>query len=442
MGSSNERDPSSMIALVDCNNFYVSCERVFQPKLNNKPVVVLSNNDGCVISRSQEAKDLGIKMGALYFKCKEDFKKHNVKVFSSNYTLYADMSQRVMQSLLDFSPDVEIYSIDEAFLCFNGMNMDLTDYGKKIKQTVLDWTGMPVSVGIAKTKVLAKIANQIAKKKSKANGVFDMSSFSEDHINSILHLFPVEDIWGVGRRYAMMLHSHGINTALQLKEIETRWIRKKMTVVGERIVRELNGAPCFEIETKTQNKKEITCSRSFGKKITTIKEIKEAVSDYVSRAGEKLRRQDSVCWGIYVYITTSYHTEDRYYKGALQRIAIATSDTTELITKAHKSIDEIFLQGKKYAKAGVVLTGITKSTNVQADLFEVPKKKGKQTRLNKAVDILNSKLGAGTVSVASSGINNNWKMKRQLLSKRYTTMWDELVAVKASHSSQQTSHPL
>jgi DNA polymerase V len=194
LGSSNERDPSSMIALVDCNNFYVSCERVFQPKLNNKPVVVLSNNDGCVISRSQEAKDLGIKMGALYFKCKQDFKKDKVKAFSSNYTLYADMSQRVMQTLSSFSPDVEIYSIDEAFLCFDGMNMDLIEYGQKIKQTVVDWTGMPVSVGIAKTKVLAKIANHLAKKQSKSTGVCDMSSFSEEAINSILKVFPVEDI--------------------------------------------------------------------------------------------------------------------------------------------------------------------------------------------------------------------------------------------------------
>ena len=426
-----------MIALVDCNNFYVSCERVFQPNLNNKPVVVLSNNDGCIISRSQEAKDLGIKMGAPYFKCKQAFKKQKVTAFSSNYTLYADMSKRVMETLSSFSPNVGIYSIDEAFLSFDGMNRDLTEYGINIKRTVLEWTGMPVSVGIAKTKVLAKIANHIAKKKSQCNGVFDLSALSENQTNSILKNFPVEDIWGVGRRYAILLHEHGISNALQLKETDTRWIRKKMTVVGERIVRELRGTLCIELDAKIKNKKEITCSRSFGKKISTIKEIKEAISEYMTRAAEKLRGQESLCRGIYVYIATSHFSDNKYFNGDFQKLSVATANVPTMISKAHSIIDKIYLNGLRYAKAGVVLTDISKKTNVQSDLFEPAYQEGPQERLMSAMDELNGKMGSGTVLFACNGINKKWSMNRKLLSKQYTTLWDELAIVKSVNNKKE-----
>ena len=431
MGCSNKRNTQSMIALVDCNNFYVSCERVFRPDLNNKPVVVLSNNDGCVISRSQEAKDLGIKMGVPYFKHKQAFKRHGVKAFSSNYTLYADMSNRVMETLSKFTPNIENYSVDEAFLSFDGMNINLKDYGHNIKNTVFNWTGMPVSVGIAKTKVLSKIANEIAKKNPKAKGVMNMSGISQKQIDSILNVFKVEDLWGVGRRYAMMLHKHGIKTALQLKQIEIRWIRKKMTVLGERIVRELRETPCIPLETISKDKKEITCSRSFGKKITNIKDIKESIADYVFRAGEKLRSQESLCSGLYVYIATSYFAEDKYANGAYIKLSSATADTSKLISKAYSIIDKIFLAGKKYAKAGVVLSGITNNTNIQSDLFIKPYTKTKQKNLMSTIDELNTRMGKNTVSYACSGINKSWAMKRELLSKRYTTRSDELVVVRA-----------
>lgn len=420
-----------MIALVDCNNFYVSCERVFQPNLNKKPVVVLSNNDGCVISRSQEAKDLGIQMGTPYFKCKEGFKIHGVKAFSSNYTLYADISKRVMETLSGFSSHIEVYSIDEAFLSFDGMCIDLTEYGAKIKKTVYQWTGMPVSVGIAKTKVLAKIANHIAKKQRQCNGVFDLSSLSEDQIDNMLNVFPVEDIWGVGRRYAMMLRQQGIKTALSLKQKDIKWVRKKMTVAGERIVRELRGTKCIEIDTMIKNKKEITCSRSFGKKVSTIKEIKEAVSEYVTRASEKLRHQESVCTGVYVYIATALFSEDRYFKGDLQKLVMPTANTSTIISNAHNIIDNIYVEGKKYAKAGVVLTGIINKTNIHSDLFEVSYQTGSQEKLMSVIDGLNNKMGKGAVSFACNGIDKQWKMSQKLLSNEYTTIWDQLAIVKA-----------
>ncbi|MDD4202575.1 MAG: Y-family DNA polymerase [Candidatus Omnitrophica bacterium] len=416
---------------MDCNNFYVSCERVFQPNLNKKPVVVLSNNDGCVISRSQEAKDLGIQMGTPYFKCKEGFKIHGVKAFSSNYTLYADISKRVMETLSGFSSHIEVYSIDEAFLSFDGMCIDLTEYGAKIKKTVYQWTGMPVSVGIAKTKVLAKIANHIAKKQRQCNGVFDLSSLSEDQIDNMLNVFPVEDIWGVGRRYAMMLRQQGIKTALSLKQKDIKWVRKKMTVAGERIVRELRGTKCIEIDTMIKNKKEITCSRSFGKKVSTIKEIKEAVSEYVTRASEKLRHQESVCTGVYVYIATALFSEDRYFKGDLQKLVMPTANTSTIISNAHNIIDNIYVEGKKYAKAGVVLTGIINKTNIHSDLFEVSYQTGSQEKLMSVIDGLNNKMGKGAVSFACNGIDKQWKMSQKLLSNEYTTIWDQLAIVKA-----------
>lgn len=419
-----------MITLVDCNNFYVSCERVFKPHLNCKPVVVLSNNDGCVISRSQEVKDLGIKMGAPYFKYKQFFKESGVSVFSSNYALYADLSSRVMETLASFTPDIEIYSIDEAFLR-PVSGKDLYEYSRKIKDTVWLWTGMPVSVGTAKTKVLAKIANEIAKKNIEYKGVFDMSSLSGKDVNTLLDKFPVEDIWGVGRRYALRLKRKGVNTALELKRCDPRWARSEMTVLGERLVRELNGTPCIELEMAHKNKKEIACTRSFGEKVTSVNDLKEAVSSYAERAACKLRRQGSVCSGVYVFIMTSRFDDDKYYRSAFSAFQAPTASTSRILTEANIILRSIFRSGKRYAKAGVVLTGITDRRHREADLFTEGYYGSREEVLTSAIDKLNRKWGAKVISHASSGINNIWNMKRGLLSPAHLTSWDELAVVKA-----------
>ncbi|MBD3425895.1 MAG: translesion error-prone DNA polymerase V subunit UmuC [Candidatus Omnitrophica bacterium] len=420
-----------MIALVDCNNFYVSCERVFKPSLNGRAVVVLSNNDGCVISRSQESKDLGIKMGAPLFKCETFLREHGVKIFSSNYALYADMSKRVMETLSGFAPDIEVYSIDEAFLKLPDARGNLTGQGRKIRRTVLAWTGIPVSVGIAGTKVLAKIANELAKKDLRHDGVFDLSALPAKKAEQILGSFPVEGIWGVGTQYAKYLKRHRISTALDLKRVDPRWARAHMTVTGERLVRELNGTCCMDIESVSKNKKEITSSRSFGRKITDINQIKEAVSDYATRAAVKLRRQGSVCSGLFVFIMTSSYDRDRYYNGSYRSLATPTAGTSAIIRAAHGIIDRIYLEGKRYAKAGVILMDISGRRNLQLDLFEAGYYNSKSEALMHAVDKLNSRWGRGLLSYASNGIMKKWAMRRRILSPGYSTRWDEIPIVKA-----------
>lgn len=418
-----------MIILVDCNNFYVSCERVFTPALNGRPVVVLSNNDGCVVSRSQEAKALGIKMGAPAFKYKDFFRKHGVIVLSSNYSLYADMSGRVMETLSAFTPDIEFYSIDEAFLEFHG-GIPLSGLGKKIRETVYRWTGIPVSVGIAETKVLAKAANETAKKDPRLGGVFDISALQPEEADAVLAEFPVEDIWGIGPRYTIYLKKHGINTALQLKNSDPRWARKHMTVVGERLVRELNGIPCLDIELVPSAKKEIACTRSFGKKVTSIEEIKEAVSEYATRAATKLRCQDSVCSGVYAFLMTSHYDKDRYYNGAYRALPAPTAETAVIIKNARGIIDSAYSEGKRYAKAGVILSEISGRSNLQLDLFEPGYYNSKKEKLMAAVDRLNRKWGGGAVAYASSGIIKRWAMQRKILSPKYTTSWLEIPVVR------------
>ncbi len=357
-----------IFALVDCNNFYASCERVFNPKLEGRPIVVLSNNDGCVVARSNEAKALGIGMGVPAFEVEESMRKNNVEVFSSNYTLYADMSSRVMETLSIFTPDIEIYSIDEAFLNLDGFNCSLTDYGRKIWRTVKQWTGMPVTVGIARTKTLAKIANRTAKKSAKANGVLDLTDSA--YLNKVLAETPVEKVWTVGIKTALKLKGAGIKTALALRDVDVSWVRQKFGVVGVRTVYELRGISCYPLEQNPPVKKSITVSRMFGKPVESIKELKEAIANYASRAGKKLRVQGLAAGVMTVYVTTSRFIENRYFKSHTVEFAVATSNTIELIRNACRSIDRLYRKGCAFKKCGIIFNGIVPENQIQKGLFD------------------------------------------------------------------------
>ncbi len=419
----------NIFALVDCNNFYVSCERVFNPSLEGRPVIVLSNNDGCAVARSNEAKALGIGMGTPYFKVENIVKKHNVKVFSSNYTLYADMSQRVVNVLNDFTPNLEIYSIDESFLSFNRhKNIDLTDYAKNIRSRVKKWTGLPVSIGIAPTKTLAKIANKLAKKNPMCQGVFNITNHSR--IDDFLESVGVEDVWGVGPAYSKLLKYHRIHTALKLRDTNEDWIRKHMTVIGLRTVWELKGISCIGLEDVTPDKKEIVSSRSFGRPVETRKELEEAVSSYVTRAAEKLRSQNSIASYVTTFIETNrYKDEPQYNNSATARLSIPTDYTPELIENAHICLDRIYKSGYRFKKAGVMLGGIVPSNEVQLNLL-VKQDRSRDKKIMDALDEINLTWGTDTVKYASSGLEPKWKMRRRMMSPRYTTCWDELAVVR------------
>jgi len=419
-----------MFALVDCNNFYVSCERVFCPALVGKPVVVLSNNDGCVIARSSEAKALGIAMGAPFFKSRDLFEKHNVRFFSSNYALYGDMSGRVMTTLEQFTPDLEIYSIDEAFLCLDGFS-DLTSYAQRIRLTVRQHTGIPVSIGIAPTKTLAKLANKIAKKDASLQGVLDLAD--AHNIDSLLAGVAVEDVWGVGARYAAMLGRHGITNACQLKNAGDGFIHKTMTIAGLRTVRELRGEPCIELEQSPAPKKAIGSSRSFGRPVDDMAELLESVSEYVSRAAEKLRRQHCAASLVQVYLTTNRFKDEPQYANYLScTLPSPTAYTPELISCAQACIRAIYRKGYRYKKTGILLSGITPANGLQLNIFAGGRRtRGDEKALMHALDSLNRRYGSNTVQFASSGIDKRWKMLQSYKSPFYTTRWDELPAVKA-----------
>lgn len=418
------------IALVDCNNFYASCERVFQPKLNGKPIVVLSNNDGVIVALSNEAKQCGIANFTPYFKAKPLIDKYNVAVFSSNYTLYGDISHRVMKTLEQFSPEMEIYSIDEAFLSFDGFNYkDLDAYGREIRNTVKKWVGIPVSVGIANTKTLAKLANRRAKKALQYDGVLNLLGNPEMEMH--LKAVDVGDIWGVGRQYTKLLKSRNINTAFDLKNANQQWIKKKMTVMGLRTVLELNGQPCINLEHVVPAKKGIISSRSFGKYLTEKHQLAEAVATYTSRAAEKLRRQNSVANMIYVFLRTNPFKESpQYHNGVQVILPIATNFTSELIDWAMKGLDQIYKEGYLYQKAGVMLAGIIPEKIKQIALFDNYDRE-KVEQATKAMDKLNSIFGSGTINYAATGVRKEWTMKRELKSPNFTTRWEELPKAKA-----------
>ena len=438
------RGSKDIFALVDCNNFYASCERLSSPKLEGRPVVVLSNNDGCVVARSNEAKALGIGMGVPAFEVEDIIRKNGVEVFSSNYALYADMSSRVMETLSAFTPDMEVYSIDEAFLDLAGFNCSpstslSTDYGRKIWRTVKQWTGMPVTVGMARTKTLAKIANRVAKKSAKANGVLDLTD--SPYLNRVLAETPVEKVWTVGIRTALKLKGAGIKTALALRDADIGWIRQKFGVVGVRTVYELRGISCYPLEQNPPVKKSITVSRMFGKPVESIEELKEAVASYASRAGEKLRGQGLAAGVMTVYVTTSRFIENRYFNSHTVEFAVATSDTIELIRNACRCIDRLYRKGCAFKKCGIIFNALVPENRVQKGLFDNvdpvrgPTEKAsngvdrlKSQRLMRVIDSINTRLDS-PLQWAAEGLAQSWKVKFKRRSCRYTTRWDELPEV-------------
>ncbi|MDU7130915.1 Y-family DNA polymerase [Phytobacter diazotrophicus] len=421
-----------MFALCDVNSFYASCETVFRPDLKGRPVVVLSNNDGCVIARSAEAKPF-VTMGEPYFKQKEQFRRHGIVAFSSNYELYADMSNRVMTTLEEMSPRVEIYSIDEAFCDLTGVRncRVLEEFGREIRATVLQRTHLTVGVGIAPTKTLAKLANHAAKKWQKqTGGVVDLSNI--DRQRRLMALVPVEDVWGVGRRISKKLNSMGIKTALELSEQSTWIIRKHFNVVLERTVRELRGEPCLELEEFAPAKQEIVCSRSFGGRITDYDEMRQAICSYAARASEKLRSEHQYCRFISAFVKTSpFALNEPYYgNSASVKLLTPTQDSRDIIGAATRCLDKIWRDGHRYQKAGVMLGDFFSQGVAQLNLFDDNAPRRDSEQLMTLLDQLNTKEGKGTLYFAGQGIQQQWQMKREMLSPRYTTRFSDLPVVR------------
>jgi DNA polymerase V len=423
-----------MFALIDCNNFYVSCERVFNPSLEKRPVVVLSNNDGCIIARSNEAKLLGIKMGTPFFKCRSLIEEHNVKVFSSNYALYGDLSQRVMSTLQHFTPALEIYSIDEAFLSLEGFRRErLAEYAQLIQKRVKQWTGMPVSVGIGPTKVLAKVANKLAKNYHRHNGILVITDHRK--IDTMLASIDVGEVWGIGRRYAAFLKKHAVKTARDLKYAPDGWVKQNLTVVGLRLVWELRGIPCIPLEEVPPPKKGIGSSRSFGRPVKNLPDLSEALSDYVSRAAEKLRAQKSVASFIHVHLSTNGFKDDpQYANTATLKLPVPTAYTPQLVYFARKALKSIYRTGYRYQRVGVFMNCILYRDRIQGNLFltgSIDKHRELQRELMNTVDCINKRWGGNTVQCAAAGVEKSWKMRQRVKSPNYTTRWEELPAVKA-----------
>ena len=412
------------IALIDVNNFYVSCERVFNPKLENKPVVVLSNNDGCAISRSNEAKELGIKMGTPWFKLKEFAKQENVTALSSNYTLYLDMSHRVMTLLSKFSPDQEVYSVDESFLDLTSFkSKDLIKYGQQIKTKIKQWSGLPVSIGIGSTKTLSKLANHIAKKNPSFKGVCNLNVMDEDTLETWMSHFPVSDVWGVGRSLAPKLNQLGIISVLDLKHADPDYIRQQFSIVLEKTVRELNGVMCIELKDIEEPNKEIIVSRSFGRRVRDKQELIEAVTSYTSRAAERMRKQNSVATSLYIYIRTSPHNDKKQYANGVNIPLFQPSDDTIVLTNAALlGLDYIYRDGFDYQKAGIILCNLTSKDKVQGNLFSNTISNSRM----RVMDTINQRW-KGKLRLGSEGITKEWEMKANFKSRNYTTNWDQLI---------------
>ena len=420
----------TVFALVDCNNFYASCEKLFRPDLKHTPVVVLSNNDGCIVARSKEVKALGIKMGVPMFQVQDEIRKHGIVCFSSNYALYADLSNRVMTILEEEAPRVEVYSIDEAFMDLTGVNhvVDLLAFGKRVKTKVDQWTGITVGVGIAPTKTLAKLANHAAKKYPATGSVVDL--MDPDRQKRLLALVDVSDVWGVGRRTTEKLRSRGIHTALDLANADPKSIRSEFSVVMERTVRELNGVSCLDLELVRPTKQQIICSRSFGHKVTDKQELREAIAKYTTRAAEKLRGEKRLCRVISVFIRTSpfIPNEPQYSKTLSAELPNPTDDTRDLLEVADVLFRRIYRAGFRYAKGGVMFADFYEHGAFQQDLFRLDSTKRNSKALMNVVDRINHS-GLGNVFFASQGVSPQWSMKREFLSPAYTTKWDELPKV-------------
>ena len=417
-----------MFALVDCNNFYASCERVFRPDLNDKPVVVLSNNDGCVIARSNEAKKIGIPMGAPSFKYKTLFEENNVYAFSSNFALYGDMSHRIMSTLAQFTPEIEIYSIDEAFLRFKGFDyIDFYKQGLNIKNTVYKFTGIPVSISFAKTKALAKVANHIAKKfKEKTNGIYIIDT--EEKRVKALKWLKIEDVWGIGRRYSKRLQSLGIKTAFDYTQQSDEWIKKNFSIVGLRLKLELQGIITSEIE-HIKAKKNIATTRSFEKNYTEFNQIKERVSTFAVSCAEKLRKQKSNCSSIMLFLHTNSHRHDlqQYYKKVFIKLPYPTNSNIELSKFAIQALKLIFKPGFYYKKAGLIVMDIKPENQIQLNLYENSNQKHKS--LMQVIDFVNQSIGYQKLKLASQDLDRTWKMRQEKLSPRYTTRLAEIIKV-------------
>jgi DNA polymerase V len=419
-----------MFALVDCNNFYASCERVFNPTIIHRPVIVLSNNDGCVIARSNEAKAIGFKMGDPYFKVKPLVERHAVAVFSSNYTLYGDMSSRVMQTLEQFAPEVEVYSIDEAFLNLAGFPAEsLTNHAEAIRRTVKQWTGIPVSVGIGPTKTLAKAANQLAKKIPEAKGVWIIAT-PEKRQESLLRL-PVGDVWGIGRQSTRFLEANGIATAEAFCHQPDSWIRQHLHITGLRTATELRGKPCIPLELAPPPRKGLVVSRMFGRKLTEFEPVKEALVAYVTRAAEKLRRDRLLARHMQIFIHNSpFAAHEPYYSNASGfQLPHPTSDTAELIRHASVALTRIFRPGIHYAKCGVMLTEFCPAGSERRDLFD-NRNDNRSQRLMTALDTINRRMGRDTVFYAGSGTTRNWAAFANMKSQPFSTGWNQMIQIR------------
>jgi len=413
------------VGLIDCNSFYVSCERLFNPKINNKPVVVLSNNDGCVISRSTEAKRIGIKMGEPYFKVKELVRKNNVHIFSSNYALYGDISRRVMKTLKSFSDKIEIYSIDEAFVDLSHVeDKEIENYGKEIRERILKWTGIPTSVGIANTKTLSKVANHIAKKNK--TGVI----YLKENIDESLKKFHISDIWGVGKQLSKLYIKNGIDTAYKLKNISNSWVKKSTNVLGAKTVMELRGITCINLETQETKRKSCCVSRSFGKKIESLEKLKESITTHCLNAAEKIRNEDQVTKSLTIFIRTSpFDKYRKYYSNSITiDLPVASNNSLEIIKTAISGLEKIYKYGYFYQKAGIILSKLAESSENELNLL-APIMENKSKTLMEAIDFTNAKYGRNAISIAQAGINNSWKMQREYSSKIDTASFDSLPKV-------------
>jgi DNA polymerase V len=431
--------------LFDCNNFYASCERVFDAQLRGRPVVVLSNNDGCVIARSAEAKALGIPMGAPVFQYAALFRRENVVVRSANFALYGDMSRRVMETLARFGDDLEVYSIDEAFLRLplpRRGNAELVALARQARRTVGRWTGLPVSVGIASTKTLAKLANGRAKWLPGAGGgvfCFEAARFPDQ----VLADTAIEAVWGIGRRRAPWLRERGIDTALALRKADPAWVRRHLTVTGYRTHRELNGESCLALEEVTP-RHTVLCSRSFGRRVYELADLREAVACFAARAAEKLRRHGMAAGMAQVFIKTSSHGREasgRYGSAASVTLPVATAYTPTLVATAHGALEQIYRPGYAYAKAGVLLADLCPEDAVQLNLFTPDGDRETKSGLMRTMDALNRRFGEGTVFLAGQGIRRTWKGQRKTPSPRYTTCWEELLTVGDSTGDTGSESP-
>ncbi len=417
------------IALVDCNSFYVSCERLFNPSLDKKPVVVLSSNDGCVISRSTEAKVLGIKMGEPYFKVKKIVQENNVKIFSTNFALYGDISRRVMKTLKQFSPKMEIYSIDEAFLDLSSIkNENLLEHGYKIRKTILKWTGIPVSIGIGTTKTLSKVANYIAKKEK--SGIVDLVNSKE--IDTFLSQIKINNVWGVGCQLTKFYIKNGINTAYDLKNMHNGWIKKNTNVFGSRTAMELKGIPCISMEPYEEKRKNCCVSRSFGRKVTKLEELRESVTTHCLNAAEKIRNDNQTVKKITVFIRTSpFQVGKNYYSNSKDSdLPIRTNDSIALVKQALIMLKSIYKKGYKYQKSGIIFSGLKDANIDNKNLFSKINNDEKRVNLMKAIDYTNIKYGRNALIIAQAGLKKKWNIKKQHFSKIDTGRFQSLPAVK------------